>query len=238
MSAPLEPLDDELRLLVEDTKACDAANPVFEEPARERVLAKVESSLGSSASRRGGVGFRSGVMLASFCLIGTIAGSQLLTRSDAPASTTVAAVQDVAVATPPPAAPREEAVPTMHVEDLPSSASPPPASPPAGRIRTNASPVRPSARVGSDLAEEYRLVESARAKLAARDPSGALRPIQEYEARFPSGQLVQETESLHIQALVEMGRISEARERAERFRVRFPNGILLPSVVRAITSGP
>jgi hypothetical protein len=125
------------------------------------------------------------------------------------------------------------AVPVLSVDDLPSSAPPPATNSPAVAVGA------PSARTqGSGLAEEYRLVEGARAKLAAKDYTGALQSIRAHETRFPRGQLNQECESLHIQLLVETGRIEEARARAHSFRARFPNGLLLPSVAHAIATDP
>jgi hypothetical protein len=243
----LEPLDDELRALVDDTKACDADDSAYSENARERVLELVASAVREPAREARGIGLRSGVMLASVCLLATIAGSKLIAGD--PLATergTAGNVRDEVSAPVPGPVPHDESVPTMHVDDLPSSASPPPpALPPAVRSRTDlpvvttaaASATHRDAVERDGLAEEYRLVEDARAKLAARDHRGALAVIHEYETRFPSGQLRQEGESLHIQALVETGRIDEARERAQRFRTRFPNGLLLPSVARAIASG-
>lgn len=237
------PLDPELRALLDDAVSRDAVDAAFEEPARERVLGRVEQVLDRApGAARGGFGLRSGVMAVSVALIAALAGGKLLGQnaggpSDArePVASAIAPqlVADrpsVPPTEPAPPLPQGNAVPTLRIDELPSP--PTPALARAGRVDSS----RGFAPSGTDLAEEYRLVEGARAKLAAKDYSSALHSIREHEKRFPSGQLHQERESLHIQALVETGRIPEARERAERFRTRFPSGLLLPTVARAIAS--
>ncbi len=237
------PIDPELRSLLDDARSRDAVDPAFEEPARERVLGRVEQVLDRApGAARGGFGLRSGVMAVSVALIAALAGGKLLGEnagapSDAREPVAGASAPQVTIdppsapaTKPAPALPQGNAVPTMRIDELPSP--PTPALARSGRVDSS----RGSAPSGTDLAEEYRLVDGARAKLAAKDATGALQSIREHEKRFPSGQLNQERESLHIQALVETGRIPEARERAERFRARFPSGLLLPTVARAIAS--
>lgn len=237
------PIDAELRSLLDDARSRDALDPAFEEPARERVLGRVEQVLDRApGAARGGFGLRSGVMAVSVALIAALAGGKILggdagDSSDARAPVASAIAPQVAIArpgapptAPAPAQPQGDAVPLMRIDELPS----PPTPAPARSSRIDSS--RGSAPSGTDLAEEYRLVDGARAKVAAKDYTGALQSVREHEKRFPSGQLNQERESLYIQALVETGRIPEARERAERFRTRFPSGLLLPTVARAIAS--
>ncbi len=242
-SAADSPLDPELRALLDDTRLCDEADPAYDDAARRRVLGRLERALGDApAGGRTLPKLRSGVMLASVCLLATFAGSKLVEhgRGDAPApaASTLAAPPAAFSPISEPAPAHGDDVPTTHVDDLPSSASVPSPPAPARAPRANAPSAVTTARTGTDLAEEYRLVEGARASLAARDYSSALRSIREHAHRFPTGQLEQECESLHIQTLVEMGRLGEARERAQRFQARFPNGLLLPSVTRAIASSP
>lgn len=94
----------------------------------------------------------------------------------------------------------------------------------------------PSSRVVTDdrLAEERSLVETARSALARRDSTRALESTREHEQRFPRGRLVEEREALAIQALSASGRGEEARARAQKFRVRYPQGLFLPVVEAAI----
>jgi hypothetical protein len=227
-------LEPDLRVLLDDAKGRDAVDPAFGEAARERVLARVEAAIRApSAAPRGFFGRRSLVMLASVGLLAIVAGSVILGGRDVHAPTTLATppvVESPAASAPPVA----EEVPSIHVDDLPSSASVPAPSAPARALSRAAASA--SAAPGTRLAEEYRLVEDARAKLAAKDYGGASRSIRAHDESFPAGQLNQECESLHIQLLVETGRVAEARERAQAFRARFPNGLLAPSVARAIAS--
>lgn len=220
-------LDPDLRVLFDAVKTHDEIDAAFDDAARERMLSRVERvAHGPSSAGRGFFG-RRGVIIVSVGLLAILAASRFPSerRTAAPTSPTPSATQlpsgSAAV------------VPVLSVDDLPSSAPPPATSAPAVAVSTA------SARApGSGLAEEYRLVEGARAKLAAKDYAGALQSIRAHEARFPRGQLNQECESLHIQLLVETGRIEEARERANGFRARFPNGLLLPSVAHAIATDP
>lgn len=234
-TAPVEPIEPELRRLLDEAKHRDAKDRAFDDAAAERALVRIERTLDEVPAPRRGLSLRSGVFLVSACILATLAGTKLVERSDtppaparvasetqsSPTAVVVASTSDTAI----PLQATEESnpgsIPVLHVNDLPSSAqrpSPPPA---------------PSA---STLEEEYRLVDGARAKLASKDYAGALRSIREHAERFPSGQLNQECESLHIQVLVETGRLAEARQRADAFRLRFPKGLLLPSVARAIAS--
>lgn len=70
-------------------------------------------------------------------------------------------------------------------------------------------------------AEELRLLQRARAQAQAR-PGQALRWVAEHEQRHPRGQFVQEREVIAIHALVALGRLSQAEERARRFARKFP----------------
>jgi TolA-binding protein len=232
-TAPVEPIEPELRRLLDEAKHRDAKNRAFDDAAAERALVRIERTLDEVPAPRRGLSLRSGVFLVSACILATLAGTKLVERSDTPPAparvasetqsspTAVATTPDTAIPSQATEDSNPGSIPMLHVNDLPSSAqrpSPPPA---------------PSA---STLEEEYRLVDGARAKLASKDYAGALRSIREHAERFPSGQLNQECESLHIQALVETGRLVEARQRADAFRLRFPKGLLLPSVARAIAS--
>ena len=264
MGDTLEALDPELRTLVEDTRACDAEDAAFGDGTSRRVLDQVRRSVGSvgahdalavsKASR-----LRLGVVLASACVVIAFAGSRLVLDEGKPLSTSSASppaslplqappasleTSDTASAKPSPATdPVSNGVPTMHIDELPrSAASAPPSAPPPTASPTPVPVVvrpAPPSKVppaGTDLAEEYRLIEEGRAGLAAGDYARALRSLGEHERRFPNGQLNQECESLHIEVLVSTGRIAEARERARIFQERFPSGLLMPSVARVIAS--
>ncbi len=62
-----------------------------------------------------------------------------------------------------------------------------------------------------------------RAKVAlATDPAQALRLTDEHPVRYPRGVLLQEREVIAIEALIRLGRASDARARAASFRSRYP----------------
>src|SRR5205085_9990249 len=68
---------------------------------------------------------------------------------------------------------------------------------------------------------EAQLLQQAQAGLAD-DPALALAQATEHARRFPGGALSQEREVIAILALQKLGRLDEARARAERFLARYP----------------
>lgn len=91
---------------------------------------------------------------------------------------------------------------------------------------------------GLALAEERRLLESARAELAHGQTERALGFLEEHRRRFPSGRLSEERDALEVRSLAAGGRRDEARERADAFRARYPRSVLRPVVDRAVPAGP
>jgi len=77
-------------------------------------------------------------------------------------------------------------------------------------------PAPPTAAVPDDETEELRLLARAQ-KALALDPAFALTLAHEHRRRFPTGSMDQEREVIAVNALVNLGRTGEARERAERF---------------------
>lgn len=74
------------------------------------------------------------------------------------------------------------------------------------------SDLAPSAQKPS-VADEARLLESARASLAS-DPAWSLQVIRHHQTRFPHGQLSAERELIAVDALLRLGRRDEAERRA------------------------
>jgi len=74
---------------------------------------------------------------------------------------------------------------------------------------------------GADLRGELNLIARAQQALAD-DPTGALALAEEHERRYGAPRLVQEREVVAVAALAKLGRLVEARARAERFIRRFP----------------
>jgi hypothetical protein len=94
------------------------------------------------------------------------------------------------------------------------AARPTPAAPIADDVPVAPPPVPSDA--ASRLREEAALVQRAE-RLLASDPSGALRLTEERRRRFPRGALDQEAEVVAIDALLRLGRRSEATTRAGTF---------------------
>jgi len=98
--------------------------------------------------------------------------------------------------------------------------------------RTKRSARHPSAR--SDLAAETRLLDGARAALQHGDAAIALARTTQHARAFPSGMLQEERERIAIESLVRLGRTGAARQRAERFRSRFPRSVQLRRIDRLL----
>ena len=116
-------------------------------------------------------------------------------------STQPQAVVPVAPAAPPPVA--VDALPALQLPTAP----PPP----------------PKLKLDPRL-EEAELLEQARA-LVASNPAAALRLAGEHARDFPRGRLGAEADLLAAQALLGLGNLSAAKQRAAASLRRYPNGI-------------
>lgn len=111
---------------------------------------------------------------------------------------------------------------------------------PASSRRKTSTSERPSATALSaddGVLREAKLVARARSNLA-RDPARALALAEEAERDFPQGQLVEERRAIAIRALVALGRIDEARRRAEPFLAEHGRGAHAAAVRRALEGAP
>jgi outer membrane protein assembly factor BamD (BamD/ComL family) len=88
------------------------------------------------------------------------------------------------------------------------------------------------------LSGQQALLDEARRSLARGAPASALASLSTHEARYPESALTQEREALVIKSLAAVGRIAEARTRAEDFARRYPGSLLLPSVQDALHPNP
>jgi hypothetical protein len=256
MSSELEPLDHEVRALLDDVDRVDAkADDAIMSRMRERIdlalagaAAEVpmRSALGSPSVTPPARTLRRVLSSTGTFAAGAVvalAAQRLLAPSSPPP--TVAPVSTPALV----------AAPTGTPVSLPTSTMPEP-SPPAptssgqtGRFSRSGSatsartppralPAPPLTDETRDeaLAAESRLVDTARSALAHGDFVAALVAVTNHERRFPSGQLAEEREALQIQALAGAHQDSEARTRAEAFRARYPESFFLPLVNRALMS--
>jgi hypothetical protein len=84
------------------------------------------------------------------------------------------------------------------------------------------------------LAREVPLIDAGRADLAAGAPSRALESLEAHRREFPRGQLAAEREFLAVQALVQMNRTADAKQRAEELATRFPSSSYAARATRLI----
>ncbi|WP_394843274.1 hypothetical protein LZC95_40270 [Pendulispora brunnea] len=110
----------------------------------------------------------------------------------------------------------------------PDAAPPPPSQ--ASAVRPAPPPRTKKDDSADTLAVELSLVQMARAALARGNYAAALDATEQHARAFPKGHLTEERESLAIQALVGAGRDAEARARAARFRAKYPQSPLLPTL--------
>jgi hypothetical protein len=98
----------------------------------------------------------------------------------------------------------------------------------------------PSRAAGSvdTLAAERIVLDGARAALVHHDASGALAALRSHEQAFPRGQLLEERESMRVQALSLARDFAAARAAGSRFRRQFPRSMFLPFVEQALEAAP
>jgi hypothetical protein len=84
------------------------------------------------------------------------------------------------------------------------------------------------------LAREVPLIDAGRAALAAGAPSRALESLEAHRREFPRGQLAAEREFLAVQALVQMNRSGDAKQRAQELATRFPSSSYAARATRLI----
>lgn len=122
-------------------------------------------------------------------------------------------------------------VPSVPIAELPLEAAPPVAGAAAatekpvassGARATPSQTPAASAKTGSDLGDQLRLIEAARAAVAARKPAAAATAIADYRSRFPRGAFDQEASVLQIQTLDLQGNHARAAELAKGFLARYP----------------
>jgi hypothetical protein len=83
-----------------------------------------------------------------------------------------------------------------------------------------------------ELANQIALVDAARSALANGEAQRALSIVHDYQTQYPSGTFRPEVAAVKIEALVKLGRMSEARALAERFVVTHGPGPLADRVAR------
>jgi outer membrane protein assembly factor BamD (BamD/ComL family) len=115
---------------------------------------------------------------------------------------------------------------------------PPSAAPPNHDTRDDGPPTKRASKIaaadsGADLSEQLRLIDAARAAVAARNATGASNALNSYRTRFPRGPFAQEAAVLQIETLDLQGNHVQAAAQARSFLARYPNSPHV-SVVRRI----
>ena len=121
------------------------------------------------------------------------------------------------------------APPIVSAESLPRAVSPPAATPAPHSANAGIPGQAPSAR-DTALGAEDALIDMARTAVARKQGDVALGPLERHARDFPNGRLAEDREWLWIQALMEVGRVDEAKARATRFRSAFPRSMYLPAL--------
>jgi hypothetical protein len=104
-------------------------------------------------------------------------------------------------------------------------------------VRHRARAARTSDAVDT-LAAERIVLDGARASLVHHDAAAALAALRAHEQSFPRGQLLEERESMRVQALALARDFNAARATGDKFRRRFPHSMFLPAVERALDAAP
>jgi hypothetical protein len=174
---------------------------------------------GAAGSGFAALGVSKLVLLASLAL-GTVAVSTVIVTRPVTKATASALV-------PVPTAQRDEPtatsastndIPTLSIDELPAAKPLAPATPP--RTRDEARATAPA----DPVAVEAKLLESARACLAAGDRPCAKARLAEHDARFATGALADEASVLAIDVALAGGDHAEARRLARALIARRPNG--------------
>jgi hypothetical protein len=100
-----------------------------------------------------------------------------------------------------------------------------PVAPASPHTRSRVNPREHGSAPGAPgaLGEQVSALDSAHRALAAGDAASAIRQLDEYEARFPEGALVDEAEVLRVEALVATGDRAAAERAGQRFLAAHPN---------------
>lgn len=176
-----------------------------------------------------------GVAVLAALVVGpAVSGTRLsgLDASAAPAPALVAEVAEPAAATRPPGvrdAGAMRAPPSGTVSVIPSGSLPLPPAParvaePSDRppsASSRAAEPLPVALPPAPAPDELTLVSDAQRSLAGA-PADALSLAERATTLYPDGSLAQEREMVAVNALLALGRVDEARARADRFRARWP----------------
>ena len=240
MNEPLDPLSPELAALFELERPNRAVSPEATERMLSGIKAAVPAETLAAVGRTppvhpSGVGRRLAAKLSTHLLtlgLGAAAGSTA-TYAVLHAKTPAPSAQ---VLTHPATAPAPTAAPTIAPAPIAPAPRPTAPSAPTPTVAPPAK-VQTARRADLDLAEEKALVQRARMALARGDGASALAATEEHRRRFLQGTLSEERDALHVQALVDLKRLPEAKAAAQAFHGAYPDSLFAP-VVDGALDGP
>jgi hypothetical protein len=133
----------------------------------------------------------------------------------------------------PPSERKAAETPRPNEKHLPPSERAEPRATSRAPVATSESSPAPARAPSASAPSETALLRDARLALNG-DPAGALALTEQHRREYPSGGFAQEREVIAITALARLGRTSEARSRAERFRSAYPTSPYIERVDRAV----
>ncbi len=166
------------------------------------------------------------VALASVALVGAIVGVREWTRAPHRDNPTQALTPEPSTA-----------VPAAPETAKPASALPASNSAPVPGVPDDLAPAR--SRRGreassQDLREQISIVDGARVALSTGSAARALDLLRQYQEKYPAGLFRPEAAAIKVEAMVKLGKLSEARELAARFAAEFGEGALADRVARIV----
>jgi hypothetical protein len=129
-------------------------------------------------------------------------------------------------------------VETAALAAIASSEAPAPAPRPRPLVASPAPSAAPPAKGIDAFREELGLIDGARGALASGDTSTALRLVEEYATRYPSGAFVVERDVIRIDALAAAGRTDEAVRSAHAFLALHPGAAQASRISKMVEKKP
>jgi hypothetical protein len=199
------------------------------------------AALGSAAGGGALSATKVAAVLAASLSVGAIVAASLVTVFDRSTGDPAPAARTQPPEAPPltPLAPTATPAPeTSTPDEVAHPALTPPSSdrePGPATVAATPAPHPPAAAAKTEepadvksITRETRLIEEARAALAAGDGATALRLAQAHSARFPGGALAEEAAAVGVLAHCKLGHSDAAQREAARFRARYPSSPHLP----------
>lgn len=221
--------------------------------SRKRALAftgAAASMLASSGAMAAtGTALFKGVMV--WVLVGTVGGglmsltvAETVSHFDARSAARRSAVPPLPLPPPRERSAVTKAEPTAPETATPEAVAPEAATPEAATFAADpalkaparavsvakAAPSAPQPAAVSNLFDEQRSIEAARAAVARGNAAAALATLNDYQRAYPQGQFGPEALALRVEALRAQGNVEQAQSFARQFERRYPHHPLLSRV--------